>query len=75
MSPTANQCDAIEAIELALAEAAAVFGAPIEPRLNVETGELEPVLTIVTDSGGPFQSFWFEPSSPPTPSCGTSARG
>lgn len=59
-SPTANQYDAIEAIELALAEAAALFGAPIEPRVNVETGELEPVLTIVTDNGGPFRSFRFE---------------
>jgi len=62
VSPTANQHDAIDAIELALADFEAMFGyrlvddCPIDP----ETGQLLPVVTIVTDNGGPFRSFRFE---------------
>ena len=65
VSPTANQhdaIDAIEAIELALAEYEATFGHPMvdDCPINVETGEIFPVVTIVTDNGGPFRSFRFE---------------
>jgi hypothetical protein len=31
---------------------------PIEARVNGETGELEPVLTIVTDNGVARQTVW-----------------
>lgn len=61
-SPTGNQHDAIAAIELALTEYEAMFGhqlaqtCPVDP----ETGELLPVVTIVTDNGGPFRSLNFE---------------
>jgi putative transposase len=61
VSPTANQHDAIAAIELALAEAARLAGQPLvdlAPR-DVE-GNIEPLVTIVTDNGGPFRSFRFE---------------
>ncbi len=62
MSPTGNQHDAIDAIELALADFEAMFGHRLveECRVDVETGELLPVVTIVTDNGGPFRSFRFE---------------
>ena len=62
VSPTANQHDAIAAIELALSEAERLAGrrlvdlAPVEE----ETGEISPLVTIVTDNGGPFRSFRFE---------------
>jgi transposase InsO family protein len=48
VAPTASQYDAIE---LALAE---------QCEVDVETGEIKPVVTIVTDNGGPFRSFRFE---------------
>lgn len=62
VSPTANQHDAIDAIELALADYEAVFGHPLVDAcgVDVETGEILPVVTIVTDNGGPFRSFRFE---------------
>ena len=62
LSPTANQFDAIDAVELALADYEALFGHPMvqDCRVNVETGEILPVVTIVTDNGGPFRSFRFE---------------
>ncbi|WP_141015458.1 integrase core domain-containing protein [Nocardioides sambongensis] len=62
VSPTANQFDAIDAIELALADYEALFGHPLveDCPVGVETGELLPVVTIVTDNGGPFRSFRFE---------------
>ncbi len=62
VSPTANQFDAIDAIELALAEYEAMFGHPLreECHIDEDTGELLPVVTIVTDNGGPFRSFRFE---------------
>lgn len=62
VSPTANQFDAIDAIELALADYEAMFGHPMieDCPVDVETGELLPVVTIVTDNGGPFRSFRFE---------------
>nr|WP_254668967.1 IS3 family transposase [Brevibacterium sp. CS2] len=60
--PTGNQHDAIDAIELALADYEAMFGHPLVEACPVdpETGELLPVVTIVTDNGGPFRSFRFE---------------
>jgi putative transposase len=62
VSPTANQHDAIDAIELALADYEAMFGHPMvaDCPVDVETGELLPVVTIVTDNGGRFRSFRFE---------------
>jgi len=62
ISPTANRFDAIEAVELALADYETLFRhrlvdqCPIDP----DTGELLPVVTLVTDNGGPFRSFRFE---------------
>ena len=61
VSPTANQYDAIEAVELALAEHTELFGRPLAERATVDAdGNLIPVVTIVTDNGGPFRSFRFE---------------
>ena len=62
VSPTANQHDAIDAVELALADYQSMFGHPLRERcqVDVETGEILPVVTIVTDNGGPFRSFRFE---------------
>ena len=62
VSPTANQHDAIDAVELALADYEAMFGHPMveDCGVDVETGEILPVVTIVTDNGGPFRSFRFE---------------
>ncbi|MCB1285958.1 MAG: IS3 family transposase [Microthrixaceae bacterium] len=62
VSPTANQHDAIAAIEAALAEHEALFGHPLRDRCRVDetTGEVLPAVTIVTDNGGPFRSFRFE---------------
>lgn len=62
VSPTANQHDAIAAIEAALAEAARLAGRPLLDLAPVDpdTGEISPLVTIVTDNGGPFRSFRFE---------------
>ena len=62
VSPTANMHDAVTAVELALAEAEELIGHPLIDDCQVyeATGELLPVLTIVTDNGGPFRSFTFE---------------
>ena len=62
VSPTANQYDAIAAIELALADYEVMFGHPLvdECEVDPDTGEVLPVLTIVTDNGGPFRSLNFE---------------
>ena len=59
VSPTANQFDAIDAVELALADYEALFGHPLveDCTIDPETGELLPVVTIVTDNGGPFRPF------------------
>ncbi|MCT1606962.1 integrase core domain-containing protein [Nesterenkonia massiliensis] len=61
-SPTANQHDAIAAIELALEDYKAMFGHPLIDAcdLDPDTGELLPAVTIVTDNGGPFRSLNFE---------------
>jgi transposase InsO family protein len=52
----------MDAIELALADFQALFGHPLRDLCPVDqkTGELLPVVTIVTDNGGPFGSFRFE---------------
>jgi transposase InsO family protein len=59
-SPTANQHDAIAAVELALAEADRLLGdvSLIEHLTDPDTGEIVPI-TLVTDNGGPFRSFRF----------------
>ncbi|HAM13950.1 MAG TPA: transposase, partial [Microbacterium sp.] len=61
-SPTANQHDAIAAVELALTDYERMFGHPLVDQCQVdpETGELLPVVTLVTDNGGPFRSMNFE---------------
>jgi putative transposase len=62
VSPTANQHDAIDAVELALADYETFIGHPMveDCPVDVQTGELLPVVTIVTDNGGPFRSLRFE---------------
>ena len=62
VSPTANQHDAIAAVELALGDFEAMFGHPLGDLCEVdeETGQIKPVVTIVTDNGGPFRSVPFE---------------
>lgn len=61
VSPTANQHDAITAIELALAEHEHLFGRPlIDTCACDDDGNIVPALTVVTDNGGPFRSFRFE---------------
>jgi len=59
VSPTANQFDAIDAVELALADYGATFGHPLvdDCEVDLDTGQIKPVVTIVTDNGGPFRSF------------------
>ena len=75
VSPTANQHDAIDAVELALADYEALFGHPLveDCTIDPETGELLPVVTIVTDNGGRSTRSASRRSSPPTPSSPTSA--
>lgn len=61
VSPTANQHDAIAAIELALADYEAMFGRPlIDACARDGDGNVVPAVTVVTDNGGPFRSFRFE---------------
>ncbi|MEE1826633.1 hypothetical protein PUR61_31250, partial [Streptomyces sp. BE20] len=61
VAPTANQHDAIAAIELALAEAERLAGAQLVDLARRATdGTVQPLVTIVTDNGGPFRSFRFE---------------
>ena len=59
VSPTANQHDAIAAIELALAEHETMFGFALRERCEIDpdTAEMAPAVTIVTDNGGPFRPF------------------
>lgn len=60
-SPTANQHDAIAAVELALADYEATFGRPLIEACDVDDdGNAIPAVTLVTDNGGPFRSFRFE---------------
>lgn len=59
-SPTANQHDAIDAVELALAEAERLLAGPklVDHLTCPGTGEIVPI-TLVTDNGGPFRGFRF----------------
>ena len=59
-SPTANQHDAIEAVQLALAEAQRLLAGPslVDHLTDPDTGQVVPI-TLVTDNGGPFRSFRF----------------
>src|SRR5450756_1938328 len=51
----------VAAVELALAEAAELGGRPLVDLAEVDDqGNIKPVVTIVTDNGGPFRSFRFE---------------
>jgi len=51
----------VNAVELALAEAAELGGRPLRDLADVDDeGNVAPVVTIVTDNGGPFRSFRFE---------------
>jgi transposase InsO family protein len=60
LSLTANQHDAIAAVEAAIGEAELLAGgvALAEQLLDRETGQIVPV-SIVTDNGGPFRSARF----------------
>jgi transposase InsO family protein len=59
--PTANQHDAVTAVELALTEAERLAGRPqYELASRDADDKLEPLATIVADNGGPFRSFQFE---------------
>jgi transposase InsO family protein len=62
VSPTANKHDAVEAVQKALDETEQLLGHPLidDAPVDTDTGEIEPVVTIVTDNGGPFRSFTFE---------------
>jgi transposase InsO family protein len=62
ISPTANQYDAITAVELALEDYEQMFGHKLVERCEVDpaTSQLRPVVTIVTDNGGPFRSMNFQ---------------
>ena len=61
IAPTANQYDAIAAVELTLTEAARLAGRPlVDLAERDEQGNVVPLVTIVTDNGGPFRSFRFE---------------
>ena len=61
LSTAANMHDAIAAVGLALAEAAELTGRPLRDLAKVDAdGNVAPVLTIVTNNGGPFRSFRFE---------------
>ena len=61
VSPTANMHDAIAAIEAALSEAAHLAGAAlVDLAPRDEHGVVQPLVTIVTDNGGPFRAFRFE---------------
>lgn len=60
-SPTANQHDAIAAVQLALAETASLLPDGVdllEHLADPVTGEVVPI-TLVTDNGGPFRSARF----------------
>lgn len=60
-SPTANMHDAIAAVELAITEAECLAGARlIDLCARDDDGNVIPLITLVTDNGGPFRSFRFE---------------
>ncbi|MCO1657028.1 IS3 family transposase [Pseudonocardia humida] len=81
VSPTANQHDAIAAIQVALVEAQRPAGAPLVDLAQRDAdGAVQPVVTIVTDNGGfgtphrtgrPAGPRLPEPEIPPTARRGT----
>ena len=62
ITPTANLVEAIEPVEFALAEVEVLLERPIDRDcpVDVEVGEMLPVVTLVTDNGGPFRASRFE---------------
>jgi putative transposase len=54
--------DAVTAVERALGECEQLLGHRLidDARFDPDTGVAEPVVTIVTDNGGPLRSFGFE---------------
>ena len=62
ISPTANQLDAIEVVELALSDYETLFRQPPVNQcpIDPDTGELLPVVTLVIDNDGSFRSFQFD---------------
>ena len=65
LAATANQHDAVAAVELAITETQTLAGAPLLPAVTDKaTGEIHPIV-LVTDNGGPFTSDRFAASSPP----------
>ena len=59
-SPSATHRDAIETVELALAEAERLAGRPlVEELTDPATGEVRQIV-LVTDNGGHFRAFRFE---------------
>ncbi|WP_246816482.1 hypothetical protein [Dermabacter sp. HMSC06F07] len=70
MSPTANQHDAIDAVELALADYEELFGRSMvdDCPVDEQTGEVLPVVTIVTDNGARSARSGSRRSSSSTPS-------
>ncbi|MFF0110718.1 transposase [Streptomyces hirsutus] len=61
VAPTANQHDAITAIETALRQAELMAGRPLSDLAPRDAeGQVQPLVTVVTDNGGPFRSFRFE---------------
>ncbi|WP_245992998.1 integrase core domain-containing protein [Xylanimonas allomyrinae] len=61
VSPTANQHDAIAAIELALTDYETMFGRPLIDACERDgDGNVISAVTVVTDNGGPFRSLRFE---------------
>src|SRR5690606_12336427 len=60
-SPTANMHEAVAAVELAIAEAERLAGARLIDLAERDAeSNVIPLITIVTDNGGPFRSFRFE---------------
>jgi transposase InsO family protein len=58
-SLTANQRDAVAAVELAIVEAETLAGEPLLPAITDRaTGQIRPII-VVTDNGGPFRSDHF----------------
>jgi hypothetical protein len=63
IAATANQHDAIAAVGLALTETERLAGHRlIDLARRDEHGSVIPLVTIVTDNGGPFRSYRFEAS-------------
>jgi hypothetical protein len=76
IAPTANQHDAIAAIELALVEAERLAGTPlVDLAARDEHGDVVPLVTIVPITAARSARFGSRRSSPHIPNCVTSAPG